>query len=479
MRAGSWRATLLLAAAALLLFALLPQRTLHGIDGEVFVTWIEQGRHDYPRHIAYLHLAGAVYAAGAAWGLSAFGALLLTSAAASALGLMFLHRAFLVLTGGGRAAAAVTVAVGVSAPWFFYATCAEIHGVFVAGAGLAWWALACHTLSPSVPRALLVGAATGAAAAVHAFGHVLLPTLAGAAWVFGAARRPGAWRHLPAAGLAHAGVAAGCASALGAGAGGQAQAAAGFLAEYLRVFAPQTAPDVLLREWVWPFAPWSLTAVLALWHRPARPFALATLLGIALHLPLTVLLLGHHHIHEGGAYHLALLPPAVLCAWRMLRTREFALATLAAGVLAVSVTAPEWRDPVAPDFVAAVEGLQQERPMALIVGRRHELDGVRTTVHGAIVVDLGQALHLWLEERMRGGSMTSWFDGWSRRFDRAGRPLLLADSAHEFFRDTAEPEVRAFWDDHVPRHYLVVPELRRGFRGVWLLPLPGGDVAWP
>jgi hypothetical protein len=235
------------------------------------------------------------------------------------------------------------------------------------------------------------------------------------------------------------------------------------------VFAPATTPDVLVREWLWPYAPWSLAAVVGLWSAAARPWSLATLAGLVLHLPFTVLLLGYHQIDESGAYQLALLPAAVLAAARLLRPREFWGAALVAAMLALLNAAPQWPEPAAPEFVAAVAELNAEHPITLIVGKRHELDGVRTSVRDLIAIDLGAALNLWLEDRARGVSLSAWFDTWFARFEQSGRPLLLAASAHEFFAENPDPEVRAFWDRHVPGNYLLVPEQRRGFAGVWVL----------
>ena len=58
---GGWLGSLTIAIAAFLLFLLLPQRTLHGVDGNQFVVWIEEGHLDYARHVGYLHFCGFMH----------------------------------------------------------------------------------------------------------------------------------------------------------------------------------------------------------------------------------------------------------------------------------------------------------------------------------------------------------------------------------------------------------------------------------
>ena len=471
--AQRWGETLGLFLIVASVFLLLPQRTLHGVDGEVFLTWIEQGRHDYARHVAYLHIVGALHSMFSPFGMSALQSLLLASALGSGFAAVCLHRTFRLLAPRPfRSGALPAFAAMATGPCLYYATCAEIHGVFAAGAGAAWWTFARLLLAPSLRRVAVVGLCTGAAASIHAFGHVLLPTLAVASYAFGGPRRGLSTRWwLLAVGL-HWGVAVLVATLLGAGAGGQARDAFEFCARHLEGLDLSTVPEVMVREWLIPCAPWSVCAVVGLFVRRARIWSLATLLGLLLHLPVTVLLLGHHHIDEGGAYLIAVVPAAVMAAVRLLRWREFLLLTVAGFALSVAAVMPQWKDPVAPEFVSGFATIHQQQKVALIAGRRYELDGVRTSVPGAVVIDLGAALHLWLDERERGTTLALWFDGWWGRFQEAGLPVLLSATALDFFVTSPEPAVRDFWDGHVPTRYLVVPELRGGFRGAFLLPHP-------
>ena len=477
LRSQRWTESLGLFLVVASVFLLLPQRTLHGVDGEVFLSWIEQGRYDYPRHVAYLHVVGALHSVFRPIGMTALEALLLASALGSGIAAVCLHRTFRLLAPKPfRSGALPAFAAMATGPCLYYATCAEIHGVFAGPAAAAWWAFARLLLEPSLKRALAVGLCTGAAASVHAFGHVLLPTIALAAFAWGGPRRGVPFLWWPFVGLAHVAVTVCVAAALGAGPSGQAVDILEFCAAQWENLELATAPDVFVREWLLPCAPWSVCAIVGLFVSRARVWSLATLLALLLHMPATVLLLGHHRIDEGGAYQIAVVPLAVLVGVRILRWREFLLATIAGFGLSIAHVAPQWREPVSLDFVQAVGAIQQQHKMALIVGRRHELDGVRTGVEGAVVVDLGAALHLWLEQRDQGVTLAQWFQGWVGRFQQADLPVLLSQSAVDFFANVPEPAVREFWDEHVPEAYSVVPERRPGFEGAFVIPLPAaGD----
>ncbi len=454
-------------------FLLLPQRTLHGVDGEVFLSWVEQGRYDYPRHVAYLHVVGALHKIGAPLGLTALEALLLASALGSGLAAVCLHRMFRLLAPKPFRSGALPALAAMSAgPCLYYATCAEIHGVFAGPTAAAWWAFARLLLEPKWSRAVAVGLCTGLAASVHAFGHVLLPTIALAAFCWGGPRRGIPTRWWIWVGGIHCASAAGVAAMLGAGATGQAEDILRYCSQQIVDFDFCSAPDVFLREWVLPGAPWSVAAAVGLFVRRARSWATATLWALMLHMPMAVLLLGHHRIDEGGAYLIGVVPLAVLVGVRVLRLREFALSTVVGLLLSLAHVAPQWKEPVSPEFVQDFAAIQARHKVALIVGKRHELDGVRTGVPGAVVIDLGAALHLWLEEREKGVTLAQWFDAWAARFSAADLPVLMSRSALDFFAGTPEPEVRAFWDEHLPQRYSVVPENRRDFRGAFVLPLP-------
>ncbi|MFM1874145.1 MAG: hypothetical protein RL398_3567 [Planctomycetota bacterium] len=452
-------------------FLLLPQRVLHGVDADVFIAWVAQGQHDYPRHFAYLHVAGAFYALVAPLGGNAYHALLLASAVGSATAAMLLHRAFVLLSPRSyRCGVLPALAVAATGPCFYFATCVEIHGVFAAAAAAAWLAFAHLLRRPTAVAAVVVGAATGGSAALHAFGHLLLPTLVLAGWAAGAHRRGVRLVWIPVAGAAHAAVAIGLAALLAGPGNAQSADVVPYLASLLPTFDAGSAPAVLWREWLLPCLPWSLLAPIGLFSRRARPWAIAALIGLAVHLPLTVLLLGHHGIVELGAYMIGIVPAAVMAASRLLRPRGFAVATAIALMLSLAATAPRWHEPTAPNFAAGVRELAAQAPVTLIVGRRHELDGVRRALPHLVVMDLAAVWQVWDHERKDGRTFAQWFDGWYPTFTADGKRLLLSDSARDFFACADIPEIRDFWDRHAAHAYERVQVRRGGFAGTFLLP---------
>jgi|JRYL01.1.fsa_nt_gb hypothetical protein len=456
---------------ALAVFLLLPQRALHGVDADVFIAWIAQGQHDYPRHFAYLHVAGALYGLVAPLGGNAYHALLLASALGSALAVVFVHRAFLVLGPRQyRCGVLPALAVAATGPCFYFATCVEIHGVFAAAAAASWWSFARFWQRPTPERALLFGASTGLAATVHAFGHLLLPTLLLAGWAAGVAQRGARGRWLVVAAAAHLLLAFGIAAVAAGQGGSQSADVVPYLLSLVPTLEPSTAPAVLWREWLLACSPWSLLAIGGLFLRRSRPWALAACLGVLLHLPLTVLLLGHHRIVELGAYMIGIVPAAVLAATRLLRPRAFAAATLVALLGSLITTAPRWREPAAPEFVAGVAELAAQGPFTLVVGQRHELEGVRKALPDLVVMDLAAIWQVWSQEPKDGRTFAQWFDAWYPVFTADGKRLLLAGSAHDFLARCPIDDLRTFWDQHVPTAYQVQPVARRGFTGAFLLP---------
>lgn len=470
-RAPGWAATLAAAAGALLLFLLLPQRSLPGMDADYFVVWLEEGQRSYPRHVAYLWICGLLYDLLAPWSLSAYGALRLASALGAAAGLLCLLRAFARLVPGAAWPAAAAVLL--TPAWFFYATCGEIPGVFAAGAGLSWLLFARWQERPTPARAALLGLACALAGALHSFGYLLAPTFVAIALVVQRppvrSRPPRDWLlqgALAAAALLAAALLA--ALLLGSGAGDQAQDAAHHLRQRWETFAPGRAPAVLWREWLVPYLPWSLLALLALGPARARRAALAVLAAVLLHLPLSVLLLGHHDIREFGAYFIGVAPAAVLAARHLLAGRAFAVALAAGAALSLGAAAPNWPAPVSPGYAAGVAELRAEGPFLLVVANRQELDGARTAAAGMLCVTLDRALGEYLGHAGRGVGMGPWFDGWFQGLQHRGTPVLFSQDARSALEHHRDPAVRAFWREHVAVRYRLEAERRQGFLGTWV-----------
>ena len=128
---GFWPSAAL-ASAALLLVLCLRQRALHGEDTRLFVMWLGAGDLGaLPRHFAFLPLVSGLGSLLRPLGLRWFDVMLVASAIGSAAGVFALHRAGRRLCPPGMAAWWLPVALLVVPAWLFFATAAEIHGVFL------------------------------------------------------------------------------------------------------------------------------------------------------------------------------------------------------------------------------------------------------------------------------------------------------------------------------------------------------------
>ncbi len=477
---GNWPASVAVGLIALVVFLLLPQLTLHGMDADYFIVWLEQGELDYERHVAYLHLCSLLYQWMSGPG-AALRALLLASALGGALGLVMVHRAMRILvrsaTPGSCAAPAWLLAVGVGLvpSWFYFSTCAEIPGVFLLGAGLAWWAFAAWVERPVAWRAVSLGAACATAGAVHSFGHALSPTFAVSALVLGLPQVAQLtwstrWRQV---GLLVSGqlvTAVLWAWLWTGGAGGQAGDAVYHLEERWATLEVRSGPGVFLHEWLLPYAPWSVLALLA-WLLPrSRGWASVVLVGLCVHMPISILLLGHYRIHEFGAYQVALAPAAVLATAGLLGSlRTLGIVVLLSGLASIWSVHHNWAAPVSSGFVEGVSRLHDARPFFLVVGRKHELDGARSAVSGLVCVHVERALGFYLLPENEGRTLSEYWDAWLGSLSAQGLTVLLSDSAQRYLADSQLPELRSLWRDHVMIHYQVTPVQEGDFRGVFVL----------
>src|SRR5262249_14379795 len=157
------------------------------------------------------------------------------------------------------------------------------------------------------------------------------------------------------------------------------QDAWGHLVERWATFAPATAPVVCWREWLLPYAPWSLLALGGLSVARCRPWAKLLLAGLLLHLPFTVLLVGYIAAGEDGMYHLALAVPAVVVATQLLGPRAYALAAACGAALTLGFVAPHWPQPGTAAFGAGLQSLRQEGRF-LLVATEAERDAARARV---------------------------------------------------------------------------------------------------
>lgn len=473
---AGWPTTLGVTLAAAVGYLLLHQRAMHGEDTRLFVMWLAAGPHGdvgaLPRHFLFLPLLHAIGGQLRPFGCSWFDVLWLTAAIGAALGLGCLHRAARRLVPAGVAPLWLPLALAVVPTWFFFATAAEIHGLFVLPVGLAWWSFARYQERPHALRALLVGLPSGAAAALHFSGHFLLPAL----WFAAVCLRPRSWRrhlgHGCAMAFGHLTAVAGLALLVGVAPWVQFTAAQSFAGSWSAIFVAAELPVVFWEELVRPFLPWSAVVVLALGVRTARPWALAALAALAVHAPLPLTILSHlGHLHEHGAYAIAFAVPAVLAALHTLPRRWFGAAVVLSLVLAVLLQAPRLTQIADATFVAGLHELTAERgPLVLLVGSySDDMESLTILDEHQPYVD-SDKIKAWVDYgKPAGVPLPLWFDEMVRAL---GRPLFVCDSAYDRLQRYDDADIHALWPQHVATTYVVDRVERRGLRGYLLRKRP-------
>jgi hypothetical protein len=451
----------LLALGAFVVFASLPQRTFHGYDTDWYAALLQAHQLGHgAQHVAYLPLCAAVWALLRPLGFGAVDTMLVTSAAGSAVGVWFLHRAGLRLV-TDRSAVWLPVAVAVTPACFYFATAAEVHGVFAAGMGAAWFAFARWRDEPLPPRAAVLGAVCALAASIHALGHLLSPMFVAIA----AVQRVQPWRALAAnaaaIAAAHAATAVALTWAAGTSAAAHGGASLGMLATWAGGADPALAGSVAWRECIAPYLPWSALAVAGLFVPRARGWSLAWLLAVTLHGPIAWAFLARDTdgFDERGAYLLPVAVPAVLAAGALLPTRWPWLALALSAVLAIGVTAPRWPPRWERAFTNAAAQLHAERRVAFLVGP-DEIEGLRTCVPDAVAAELARSLGGYFGLRARDPStppLPVWFDAMLATLGFPARECVVTASARAWLDGSPLPEVQQLWRDHVLATYDLEP----------------------
>jgi len=473
--ASGWSATAAVVFVAGASFALLHQRAMHGEDTRLFVMWLAAGPNGdvgaLPRHFLFLPLlhalGGLLRPLGASW----FTVLWLAAVLGSALGLGALHRAARTLVPNLADPLWLPLALALVPTWFFFATAAEIHGLFVLPMGLAWWALASFRQRPNVANAIVVGLGSGVAAALHFTGHFLLPTL----WLAALAQAPRAWRALLGHGVAmacgHAIAVAGLALTLGLSPIVQFTAATSFAGSWTKVFSASEVPAVVWEELLAPYVPWSLLLLFALRQRAARAWALVALGALLLHAPLPVSILSHEgHLHEHGAYAMAFAVPAVLAALHALTRRAFLVALAVSAALAVWLQAPRLARAYDPEFVVGLQELRAQRgPVTLLVASySSDMEALTIGAEDQLYVD-SDKIKAWVDYG-GGVSLPQWFDAMVAALTAGSGPLFVCASARERLQHYPNADIQALWSGHVERAYAVEEVRQRGLHGWLLLP---------
>ncbi|HEU4418861.1 MAG TPA: hypothetical protein VFT55_07970 [Planctomycetota bacterium] len=472
---GFWPSAAL-ASAALLLTLCLRQRALHGEDTRLFVMWL--GAHDLdalPRHFAFLPLVSGLGSLLRPLGLRWFDVMLVAAAIGSAVGVFALHRAGRRLCPPGVAWWLPAALLAVPA-WLFFATAAEIHGVFLGPLGLCWWAFARWSASPVLRWALLAGLGSGVAAALHFTGHFLALSLVATA----ACLRATAWRtwllHSVCLVLGHAAATAAIALLLGLSPLVQFTAASSFAGSWSAIFHADQMPLVAWEELMMPFLPWSVLALLALRARSSRPWALAALVTALLHTPITFSILSHPgHIPEHGAYLLTWAVPAVLASMRSLPRAGFVAAMAASTALALWLLAPRLVRAYDPEFAAGVLELRQERRFTMLVAScSTDIDALAIGVEDQLFLE-SDAVKAWVDfesPKPDGKSLPQWFDEQLRLFEQLQQPLLICASARTRWSLDPHEAVHSLWRSHVEANYDLEAVDRRGLHGWFLRPRP-------
>jgi hypothetical protein len=489
----TWPTTLALALATLLVCRLFTTGIWHGLDAYQFLARIEQGLLHHDRHPLYPFVAHGIARALAALGMPWFDAVVFASTLGTAAGVAFVHRALLALSLPRTDATAAAAAVAGSFGVLYYGTVIEIHGVFFAFAGAAWWAFAAWQRRAGAARALALGAATGVAACAHATGHLLPFTFAALALAW---RRSGMPLRRLALGLALAALAHFAAAAalsrlielvlasldqLPAAPPQPFDGTTRYLDRMLSLGTDwSTTPGVLWREWLRPFLPCSVLALCA-WRADLRRATAALLCCVAVYLAAAVILLSPASTVarpqyvppfatiEYGAYFLPLAVPAAVLSLQQLPARARLL--LPAAALACGLFGLFFPDRAAGDPAYARDALQclDETRGRLICGGYGEHDPILRQRPGAWYVVSVYALQVLIAGRAEGTPyefVTGYFDSEYAKAEAAGGALLVTEDALRLMRETRDGLLDRLADEHIPAHYELLPVEHGRFRAL-------------
>jgi hypothetical protein len=442
-----WRDSLVVGLLAAVLYIALRQPCLYGPDGVWILAHARVGNLRHPHHFAYLPLLAAAKAALAPFGIGMPVIAASLSAVTMAAAVALAHRATAVLGEPRARAALVAAGVAFAPAVLFFATTVELHGPFMAFAGLAYLATAHSVRRPTLGGAACVGLATGAACAAHATGQLLPLSL----WTFMVAlARPGLRRAL-ALGATLAAVHVAVASliplvaqalAFPVSSAKQWSHLTHFLAEYLP--RPWLLLNTAWRDWLWPFAPLSFVALLALVPRGSRAASLALHAGLVPYLAVTMVLMGEGT--ERGAYMLPLAWPLAVVAMRFVPPLGGAALAAASLVLALVQVAAHDHSAANRAFARGFLAVNGDGPAYLITGDLEEVEACYLELPEVLVhvpideVDLDPALlrpalpvlSAYLRDLADRGYavyLTAGGERWLRKPERADRgesgPLIL------------------------------------------------------
>lgn len=452
------RDAFLIALGFLLLYHLLAQRALHGLDVHNLVPWLAGGRLDHPYHYLYLNVVAGIWSVLQPLGVGAYPNTVFCSALGTSVGVFFLH-----LAARDRW---VTLLCATASGVVFFATVAEIHGLFFGFAGLAWWLYSRFEKQPTWPRALIVAVATALVASVHATGHFLV----GAMGLWFLARRGWAWRLLGFAAMHMALVVLLVQLVRGESEG------AGPLATQLTFLANTWSdwrfavelPVVFWNEWLWALAPLSLAPLVALWFPALRREACALLLVLVAYLLPTTVMLVFYRTVERGAYFLPLVFPAALLVVRMKRPLVIGTVALGAAIAVTQIAlhnSQAFSDRFATDMLAATAGTKP----ALLCAGHDEWDPMVRVAPDVPTHPLSVVLN-----EIEGKDVAHAEDYFRRiiqllREHLGGRQLYISERALRLMRDEDHELLNALARDFIPKHYRLEEVKSGSFTGYRLV----------
>ncbi|MEM7203958.1 MAG: hypothetical protein AAF628_27100 [Planctomycetota bacterium] len=445
---GEWGTCGKLFLIALVAYVLLGRQELHGIDGHGFALQLRAGEvHRF--HYLYLPLCRPVWHLFSACGLDPLSALRFCSSLGAALSLLIFYWVVRTQQGLRRHALPATIYVGGCPAFFYFASVPEVHAVFLPFAAASVAAFVTLRARCMI-RGVVVGILTGLASSVHTSGHLLPATFPIWSCLGTSVGRRATPTFLATCALVQITTWASLAVLL-APDSYSALSPFHFAAHRGSLFARANPAGFALStawyEWVRPFFPLSILAVLALRHIRAV-FRLHV--AVALYLATALLLLGG--AREFGAYLLPLACPAALVASRLLSARKSLTCSIAVAATTATLLTmgddPRQRDGLA----AAIAQENANEPMFLIYGTRSELDSLAAGavfLPGLSVADLHRVPptplgYHWLSEG---------FTDLVEEQHRLGRRLVITERAFEQLRATPHMALRRFGLEHLPRHY--------------------------
>lgn len=252
----------------------LRQHTFYKDDSHVYLLSILEGDRTHPHHMLFKPAVVLAHRVLSPFSLSLYEAALALGAAATAIGI---GCALAAARGMGlsRSRAWVVAALVLSVPAvLFFGTVVEVHGFYFAFAGVTFLGTAALARAPTLVRGALLGFAVAVAYMGHASAALLLGLLVPTACFLAPSPSPGRWRRFVAPTLAAAATQLLAMLALPAlgralGLGVDTADAARYVFRDALAFAgePWRWVATFWYEWLAPYAPLNLLAVLALWTR--------------------------------------------------------------------------------------------------------------------------------------------------------------------------------------------------------------------